>query len=265
MDSPTVDVQFPDRKLDTICLFDVDGTITMPRQLITQEMDDCLQAIRKKCLVGLVGGSDIVKIAEQIGGISAISKYDYVFAENGLVAYKHGKLFYEGSIQAYVGEDNLQTFINYCLRYLSDITLPFKRFINGTFIEFRNGLINVSPVGRNCSAKERDAFTQYDLANNVRGDMVKHLKEKFSHMGLVFAIGGQISVDVFPDGWDKRFALKHLEKDNVKTIYFFGDKTFKGGNDYEIFHDERTQGYTVTSPVDTRAHLWELFGNEAKQ
>ncbi len=56
------------RKLDTICLFDVDGTITMPRQLITPEMDTCLQEVRKKCLIGLVGGSDIVKIAEQIGG-----------------------------------------------------------------------------------------------------------------------------------------------------------------------------------------------------
>jgi len=31
-------------------------------------MDECLQQLRNKCLVGLVGGSDIVKIAEQIGG-----------------------------------------------------------------------------------------------------------------------------------------------------------------------------------------------------
>ena len=31
-------------------------------------MDGYLQALRRKCLVGLVGGSDIVKIAEQIGG-----------------------------------------------------------------------------------------------------------------------------------------------------------------------------------------------------
>jgi hypothetical protein len=31
-------------------------------------MDEYLQQLRKKCLVGLVGGSDIVKIAEQIGG-----------------------------------------------------------------------------------------------------------------------------------------------------------------------------------------------------
>jgi phosphomannomutase len=92
-------------------------------------MDAYLQELRKKCLIGLVGGSDIVKIAEQIGGTQAIAKYDYVFAENGLVAYKDGKQFFEENIQKHVGEDNLQTFINYCLKYLSEITLPFKRFV----------------------------------------------------------------------------------------------------------------------------------------
>ena len=34
-------------------------------------------------------------------------------------------------------------------------------------------------------------------------------------------------------------------------IHFFGDKTAKGGNDHEIFADNRTQGYTVTNPEDT--------------
>ncbi|CAF1259780.1 unnamed protein product [Adineta ricciae] len=246
------------RKLDTICLFDVDGTVTIPRQSITPEMDMCLQEVRKKCLIGLVGGSDIVKIAEQIGGTQAIAKYDYVFAENGLVGYKNGVQFFEENIQKYVGDDDLQTLINYCLKYLSDIRLPFKR---GTFIEFRNGLINVSPVGRNCTQKERDLFEAYDSVHKIRATMIKDLEEKFAHLNLVYAIGGSISFDIFPEGWDKRYAIKHLEKDNIKNIYFFGDKTFKGGNDYEIYNDPRTKGYSVTNPVETRAHLYELFGS----
>ncbi|CAF1935410.1 unnamed protein product [Rotaria magnacalcarata] len=244
------------QKINTICLFDVDGTITMPRQAITSEMDEQLQALRKKCLIGLVGGSDITKIAEQIGGTKAIAKYDYVFAENGLVAYKNGKQFFEENIQKYVGEDDLQSFINYCLKYLSEIKLPFKR---GTFIEFRNGLINVSPVGRNCTKEERDLFEAYDLEHKIRRTMVKDLQEKFSHLKLIFSIGGQISFDVFPEGWDKRYALKHLDNENISNIYFFGDKTFQGGNDYEIYSDPRTIGYSVTNPMETRIHLSKLF------
>lgn len=47
----------------------------------------------------------------------------------------------------------------------ADIDIPLKR---GTFIEFRNGMLNVSPIGRNCSQEERDAFEKFDLANGIR-------------------------------------------------------------------------------------------------
>ena len=33
-------------------------------------------------------------------------------------------------------------------QYLSTLDIPVKR---GTFVEFRNGMINVCPIGRNCS------------------------------------------------------------------------------------------------------------------
>lgn len=81
-----------------------------------------------------------------------------------------------------------------------------------------------------------------------------------------YSIGGQISFDVFPTGWDKTYCLRHLEADAQKpdgvqytTIHFFGDKTYKGGNDYEIYEDSRTIGHSVTSPDDTTAELKKLF------
>jgi len=58
-----------------------------------------------------------------------------------------------------MGEDNLKRLINFCLHYIADLEIPIKR---GTFIEFRNGMINVSPIGRNCSKEERKAFNEYD-------------------------------------------------------------------------------------------------------
>lgn len=45
----------------------------------------------------------------------------------------------------------------------------------------------------------------------------------------------------------------------IPSVYFFGDKTFKGGNDYEIFEAERTKGNTVTSPDDTKTQCTKLF------
>jgi phosphomannomutase len=43
-------------------------------------------------------------------------------------------------------------------------------------------------------------------------------------------------------------------------IHFFGDMTQKGGgNDYELYEDERTIGHTVANPEDAMRQLKELF------
>ena len=215
-----------------------------------------MEALQQKVRVGIVGGSDLAKITEQISGVEQAKKFDYLFSENGLVAYKQGNLLHEVSIQEFFGEEKLQDFINYALRYLSEIRLPCKR---GNFIEFRKGMLNVCPIGRSCSQAERDAFAEYDKIHRVREKMMADFRQKFSADGLSFSIGGQISLDVFPKGWDKTYCLDQLVKDGYKTIHFFGDKTMPGGNDYEIFEDPRTIGHTVTSPEDTRGQVSELF------
>ena len=138
--------------------------------------------------------------------------------------------------------------MNYVLHYIADLDIPIKR---GTFIEFRNGMLNVSPIGRNCSQEERDEFEIYDKKHGIRETLVKVLKERFDEYDLTYSIGGQISFDVFPRGWDKTYCLQYVLKDGFDTIHFFGDKTYPGGNDYEIFSSEQTIGHTVTSPEDT--------------
>lgn len=88
-----------------------------------------------------------------------IEKFDYVFAENGTVQYKHGRLlskqvsdpqavawalFHPGflpscvchnaslvlftqTIQNHLGEELLQDLINFCLSYMALLRLPKKR------------------------------------------------------------------------------------------------------------------------------------------
>uniref|UniRef100_A0AAY4C3X3 Phosphomannomutase n=3 Tax=Denticeps clupeoides TaxID=299321 RepID=A0AAY4C3X3_9TELE len=239
----------------TLCLFDVDGTLTAARQKVTPEMETFLARLRQRVMVGVVGGSDLEKIKEQLG-TDIIDRVDYVFAENGLVAYRHGELHSVQNIQAHLGEELLQDFINFCLDYLAKIKLPKKR---GTFIEFRNGMLNISPIGRSCSQQERIEFFQLDQTEHIREKFVSVLQKEFAGKGLSFSIGGQISFDVFPDGWDKRYCLGIVEQDSYRTIHFFGDKTSPGGNDHEIYSDPRTVGHAVSCPEDTQRICQELF------
>ncbi|KAL8576703.1 Phosphomannomutase 1 [Nucella lapillus] len=244
------------RDTSKLCLFDVDGTLTNPRQKIDAATEDFMMKLKGRVLIGLVGGSDLVKIAEQMGGDDVHTKYDYVFAENGLNAFKDGKLIAKQNIQQFIGDEILQKLINFALRHMSGLVLPCKR---GTFVEFRNGMINLCPVGRSCSQEERIQFTEFDKEHNIRQKFVEALRKEFPDAGLEFAIGGQISIDVYPRNWDKRFCLQFLEKDNIQTIHFFGDKTDKGGNDHEIFEDPRTVGHKVVSPKDTVQQLTNMF------
>lgn len=50
-----------------LALFDVDGTLTAPRKVVTPEMLQFMKQLREHVTVGVVGGSDLVKISEQLG------------------------------------------------------------------------------------------------------------------------------------------------------------------------------------------------------
>mmetsp|Transcript_19489 Transcript_19489/g.48557 ORF Transcript_19489/g.48557 Transcript_19489/m.48557 type:complete len:267 (-) Transcript_19489:251-1051(-) len=238
-----------------IALFDVDGTLTIPRGEVKEDMMETLKALRKKITVGIVGGSDLPKQEEQLGD-GIVDEVVWNFSQNGLVAYNNGQLLESNSISKFLGEDNIKRIVNWVMKYLADLDLPIKR---GTFIEFRSGMLNISPIGRNCSRAERNDYEEFDLANNIRKNMVAAMKAEFSDLDMTYSIGGQISFDVFPTGWDKTYCLQYLKDSDFDEIHFFGDKTFEGGNDYEIFTSDRTIGHTVTSPEDTMAQLNELF------
>ena len=90
---------------------------------------------------------------------------DFTFSENGLMAHKGTELLAVQSLKDHLGEPTLKKLINFVLRYVADLDIPIKR---GTFIEFRSGMLNISPIGRNCSQQERTDFEAYDATANVR-------------------------------------------------------------------------------------------------
>ena len=240
--------------MNSIILFDVDGTLTLPRSKVEPEILNMLSKLKNNHSIGIVGGSDFQKIQEQL--VTPLDElFDYVFCENGMVAYKGKNLIGQKIISEKIGESNLQRLLNFVLKYISELDLPIKR---GTFIEFRNGMLNISPIGRNCSQNERIEFEKYDEENKIRETLVNELKLKFQDLNLSYTIGGQISFDVFPKGWDKTQCLQYLTND-FDTIYFFGDKIEIGGNDHELYNSDLTIGYHVENPNDTLKICNDLF------
>lgn len=196
---------------DTLFLFDVDGTLTLPRQRIDENMLSYLKSLRELVSIGFIGGSNLEKQKEQIND-QILDLFDYSLPENGLIYYRNGKKVNEKTMLSHLGEEKLQGIINNSLKYLSGVVLPFKR---GTFIEYRTGLLNVAPPGRSCSLKERHSFFEYDKQHGIRSEYCKYMKSR--HPDIAFSIGGQISIDVFPNGWDKTYCLRHLMPNKLKN------------------------------------------------
>jgi phosphomannomutase len=142
-----------------------------------------LHELRKQCAIGFVGGSDLAKQQEQLGSsnVSVISLFDFCFAENGLTAYKSGLPLASHSFIKWLGEPRYKELVKFLLHYLADLDIPVKR---GTFVEFRNGMINVSPIGRNASIEERNEYERYDKEHKIRETFVGILREKFADLGL---------------------------------------------------------------------------------
>lgn len=242
---------------EILLLFDVDNTLTKPRDVIEKDFEEFLyKSVKPLATLGIVTGANIEKMYEQLSGQKILNEFFYIFPENGIVHIENGLEVQKSSFNEKLGEETLKSFINFVLRYIANLELPFKR---GTFIEYRNGMMNICPVGRQCSNEERQIFHDYDKSHSIRTKMIKDLKREFHDIDLNYAIGGMISFDVYPRGWDKSYCLSRIAKNKFKEIHFFGDQTEPGGNDYEIYSHESTIGHRVSSYKDTQKILTEMF------
>ncbi|XP_048450725.1 phosphomannomutase 1-like, partial [Rhincodon typus] len=103
-------------------------------------------------------------------------------------------------------------------------------------------MLNVSPIGRNCTLEERIEFSRIDKEEKIREKFVAALQKEFAGKGVKCTRGGMISFDIFPEGWDKRYCLDILEKDGIKTIHFFGNETEPVRTDERVRRSTRGSG-----------------------
>jgi phosphomannomutase len=152
-------------------------------QKVAPEMLTLLHALRQKMAIGYVGGSDLAKQQEQLGDadVPVTTLFDFCFPENGLTAFKLGVPLKSQSFIGWLGELKYKELVKFILHYIADLDIPVKR---GTFVEFRNGMINVSPIGRNASVDERNEYQRYDLEHKIRETFVGILQQKFADLGL---------------------------------------------------------------------------------
>jgi len=242
---------------DRVYLFDVDGTLTEPREPIKDANREAFMdwMRSKKKTVYLVTGSDIEKTIEQLGE-DIIHACDGVFTCSGNVYRQKGKVIYSNEFKP------TPELLADLQLYLENSQWKSKK---GNHIEIRPGMLNFSTVGRNASLNMRKAYNRWDTTHAERKDVVHYIEDLYSDLEV--AIGGAISVDIYPKGMNKGQVVEKMQElhgANVEMI-FVGDRNVPGGNDWSLAQRldplEGSEWYQVLGPEETRALIehGELF------
>ncbi|MCL2567059.1 MAG: HAD-IIB family hydrolase [Alphaproteobacteria bacterium] len=208
-----------------IYLFDVDGTLTPPRQPMRDSFAEKFSIFLQNNICYVVSGSDIKKLKEQLPQ-NILEGFKGTFCSMGNEFFIGENCIYSNIIEL---DNNLLADLE---NFRSITKYPHKLFPN--YIEKRVGMVNFSALGRDCSAEDRDKYYEWDLANKERESIKDYLSNKYPAYDI--SVGGQISIDITLKGKGKEQAVKYL-RDNYypkEKIVFCGDKINEGGNDYFI-------------------------------
>ena len=223
-------------------LFDLDGTLVSPLQKVSQETLSFLRSVRPSYKLHLITGSDLGKIERQIPTDDLLSIFSRVYACNGTKVYNcdldmddenlpvEPELIHKVTLLDHYSESDINHIINVLLRVAANTHTKIK---TGTFVEWRESQINFSIIGRDCSIQQRENYVEWDRKSSERIKIIDQLRQEFQGWGLSFRLGGQISIDITRDGWDKSYAFENMQQSPEECVYF-GDKICKDGNDLDV-------------------------------
>ena len=209
--------------MEKVYLFDIDGTLTPPRQKMDENFAEFFLPFAKENLVYLATGSDIEKAREQVDK-RILMMCQGVFACSGNEFWERGKKVYSHEFHP---QPKLLTFLEQCVE---DTGFHIK---TGNHIEHRPGMLNFSVVGRNATLEQRAKYSEWDQRKRDRLSIAITILAGTEEFGDVdVSIGGEISIDIYPKGKDKSQAVSTIRQLHNLPIVFMGDKMGPNGNDY---------------------------------
>ena len=229
----------------TIYVFDIDGTLTEPRQKMTEDFCFLFSDWSQTREVVLATGSDYQKVKQQLPS-SILDRCQLVFCCMGNeVRNSDGTVIDTNSFTlSEEMENDLKDFL---------VNSSYAEKV-GRHIEYRTGMVNFSVVGRNASLEQRKRYNLWDKVNQERVSIAEAINSKYPEIDAT--VGGSISIDIIKKGADKGQVVKYLQDLKVERLVFVGDRCYPGGNDFGIVRELEVSSlvyewFNVESPKGT--------------
>lgn len=233
----------------TVYVFDMDGTLTPARLPMTEYFALRFYEWQKNHKSYIATGSDYKKVCEQLPGY-VINAFTGVYCSMGNVLMRQGSLVRQNE---FVEPQGLIADLE---NFRKKTQYPGPLFNN--YIERRVGMINFSVLGRDCPYAERERYKAWDDIEKERLQIQAVLLKKYPQLEVT--VGGSISIDITPQGHGKGQIAIQLRKEYPgEKIIFLGDRTFPGGNDYELASELMKMDNTRVVQVDGPQNVLEFL------
>ena len=253
-----------------VVLFDMDGTVTPVRQTIKQDMMLALDELGSFADVGIVSGSNYDYMSAQLDGLTGVT----LLPCNGTKVYTCDGIDYSQEfsvdMKLEMAHNRYRLLIRTLLALQTELVDSFPALpLTGHFISDRGSLVNWCPIGREAGPEQRADFVKLDKLFSIRPKMrdrlLQTLAEVYRINDLSVALGGDTSFDIYPNGWDKTYSLRHFEG---RKVWFMGDKCGETGNDKALFdfvQEKWESGFWVTGPEETLRNVRWLIGRLSRK
>tara|TARA_B100001123_G_scaffold74689_3_gene84212 strand:+ start:24893 stop:25723 length:831 start_codon:yes stop_codon:yes gene_type:complete len=252
---------------EQLVLFDVDGTLSQPRQPIQKRILLALHHLAKEAEIGFVTGSGMEYIKEQLwpalndpvirdnchllpcNGTEYIVPFGETFDDLGY------KMISREIMRKKIGDESFYK-VMHKICFLQNELLQQNPYLpaTGHFVQNRQSMLNWCPIGRNADIEQRAVFQTLDKTFKIREKYLEELKSFASTMNIDITIklGGDTSFDIYPTGWDKTYALTHFDEKKW-DFWFIGDRCEESGNDYELYEFLKPyrRAFKTTGPEET--------------
>ena len=161
--------------MKTLFLFDMDGTLTPPRQAMPIDIEIMLGKIQKHGHeVGIITGSDMNYIEQQCSNMFDLPLLEteciHFLPCNGTKYIRNGRVIYSKNMKQEMGTPQWRLLMTHLLSLQNELCyeIPASLPLTGHFFDYRGSMLNWCPIGRNASTEDRLLWEEIDRDGKIR-------------------------------------------------------------------------------------------------
>ncbi len=250
-------------KIPKLIAFDLDGTLSESKQLITEEMFQALKELSSITKVAVISGGSFEQVKKQL-------LFEKKILENIILLPAEGseRFQYDINTKQWIlthkegfSKEIRDKVIELLKKVVVDERFGIPKEHFGEYIEDRETEISLSALGQNAPLEKKEVWDP----NSEKRQKIKAFLEKEIPEIEAF-IAGTTSLDILHKGFNKSKSLILLiDSLNLKKneVAFAGDAIFPGGNDYSVAN-MGVNAVKVNGPKDTLNIIKNWIKNKNK-